>query len=55
MVPPEEIKEILKEPLEQAATHLVESALTNGGKDNITVLVLEVTRDRNKLFAFLNK
>lgn len=47
MVPQQQIARILKEhPPEHAAQLLLQNALDNGGKDNVTILVLEVEKQR---------
>ena len=56
MVSNEEIGEVLKafSPAE-CANILVEKALENGGRDTITLIVLEIQRQKNKLLQFLSK
>lgn len=45
MVSVEEITDVLiSEPIEDATTLLLEKALTNGGKDNITIILCKVER-----------
>ena len=51
MVTEQEIILLLQQPSpEEAASALVSKALENGGKDNVTVLVLEVRQKENRLF-----
>ncbi len=53
MVTPEEIKELLATtPTAEAAGVLTQKALENGGKDNITIIVLEVQQKKKRLFPF---
>lgn len=50
MVDTEDIERILKGmPLEKATTSLLSNALANGGRDNITIILLQV--NRKKLFS----
>lgn len=55
MVPTERIADILaSRPLSSAAHDLLSEALTNGGKDNITIIVCKIIREQNcikNLFA----
>jgi len=47
----EEIKELLtRRNTEDAVTSLVNKSLENGGKDNITIILLELKQIKNKLF-----
>ncbi|MBP3939574.1 MAG: serine/threonine-protein phosphatase [Clostridia bacterium] len=57
MVGNEEINEIVNgKPVEEAVELLVQKALENGGKDNITIILLEIKQNDNRLFAmFKNK
>lgn len=51
MVRQEDIKEALNlQPLEKAGMELLNRALDNGGKDNITILLCQVKRKAGKLF-----
>ena len=56
MVTNEGISEILKSAHSpQAAETLLKKALENGGRDNITIILLEIQREKNKLFHFWRK
>ncbi len=51
MVCQEDIKEALNlQPLEEAGMELLNRALDNGGKDNITILLCQIKRKAGKLF-----
>ena len=55
MVPPDEIADVLENhPIEAAASVLVDKALENGGKDNVTIILLEVKQIKNKLLNLFN-
>lgn len=49
----DDIAKILAGPIKDAAPLLAESALSGGGKDNVTVIALEIRR--NKLFDIFRK
>ena len=52
----EEIKGLLTSQLvEESATNLVNKALENGGKDNVTVILLEIKQKKNKLLKVFNR
>ena len=52
----EEIKELLaSRQVEENATDLVNKALENGGKDNVTVILLEIKQKKNKLLKVFNR
>lgn len=52
----EEIKELLtSQQVEESATKLVNKALENGGKDNVTVILLEIKQRKNKLMKVFNR
>jgi protein phosphatase len=52
MVGQAEITRILdREALHHAADRLLEQALTNGGKDNITIILCKVEREKRRLFG----
>ncbi len=46
MVPAERIEMILAEPPEVASRHLLQEALQNGGKDNVTFVLLSITDNK---------
>ena len=51
MVPEEEIRKIISEnTLHESTDRLLETALKNGGKDNITIILCRVERERQNLF-----
>lgn len=51
-----EIKELLESyPTEEAVSSLVNRALKNGGKDNVTVILLEIKQRKNKLMRVFNR
>lgn len=51
-----EIKELLESyPTEEAASNLVNRALENGGKDNVTVILLEIKQRKNELMRVFNR
>lgn len=53
MVSPEEIQELLTTtPIAEAASVLTEKALENGGKDNITIIAVEIKSKKKGLFSF---
>ena len=48
MVPPDEIEEIVENSeIKEAAGKLLEKALENGGKDNITLILIEIEKSRS--------
>lgn len=52
----EEIKELLtSQQVEDSASNLVNRALKNGGKDNVTVILLEIKQRKNKLMRVFNR
>lgn len=52
----EEIKELLtSQKVEDSASKLVDRALKNGGKDNVTVILLEIRQTKNKLLKVFNR
>ena len=52
----EEIKELLaSQNIEDSASNLVDKALENGGKDNVTVILLEIKQKKNKLMKVFNR
>lgn len=52
----EEIKELLtSQQVEDSASNLVDRALKNGGKDNVTVILLEIKQRKNKLMRVFNR
>lgn len=52
----EEIKELLtSQQVEESATKLVNKALENGGKDNVTVILLEIKQKKSKLMKVFNR
>lgn len=54
MVPPEEICRILGEtPFEETGSALLRTALNNGGRDNITLILCKVEKEKRGLFRFL--
>ena len=54
MVEREEIASTLSDtPFEEAAERLLNRALENGGKDNITILLCRIERERKSLFERL--
>ncbi len=54
MVSNEEIERILKDtPFEESAEALLEKALENGGKDNVTIILCKTERIKTGLFGFL--
>ena len=56
MVTTEEISEVLKPgSIEKSIETLLSKALESGGKDNITIILLEVQRKKNKLLNFFRK
>jgi len=56
MVSEEEIKKILKsQKCEKATETLLSKALENGGRDNVTFILLEIKQIKNKLFNFFKK
>lgn len=56
MVPIEQIEEIVdKNTLEEATQRLLNEALENGGRDNITVMVFEIKQCKRNLMNFLYK
>jgi PPM family protein phosphatase len=46
---PDNLKSLLKEPLDQAAQRLIDFANTSGGADNVSVAVLQVTTRHKKI------
>ena len=52
----EEIKDTLaNQHIKDTATRLVNTALKNGGKDNVTVILLEIKQRKNKLMRVFNR
>ena len=52
----EEIKDTLaSQHIEESASNLVDRALKNGGKDNVTVILLEIKQKKNKLLKVFNR
>lgn len=52
----DEIKELLSnQHIKDTATSLVNKALKNGGKDNVTVIALEIKQKKNKLLKIFNR
>lgn len=52
----EEIKEFLgNHNIEETASNLVNRALENGGKDNVTVILLEIKQIKNEMLRVFNK
>lgn len=52
----EEIKDLLtSQQVEESATNLVNKALENGGKDNVTVILLEIKQKKNKIMRVFNR
>ena len=52
----EEIKELLDgQSVEDGTTNLVNKALENGGKDNVTVILLEIKKKKSKLMKVFNR
>ena len=52
----EEIKELLdSQSVEDITENLVNKALDNGGKDNVTVILLEIKQKKNKLLKVFNR
>ncbi len=55
MLTNDEITAVLKQSEEQTACVFVEEALKNGGKDNVTVILLEVKQSKNRLSNIINR
>lgn len=56
MVTTEEISEVLTTgSIRKGIETLLNKALENGGKDNVTIILLEIQRKKNKLLSFLRK
>lgn len=56
MVSVEDITEVLNSnPIEDAISTLLDKALDSGGKDNITIILLEIQQKKSKLFNFCRK
>lgn len=56
MLPPEDIKELLHiDSLKVTTTNLLNSALKNGGRDNITIILLEIKTRDNKFIKVIDK
>lgn len=56
MVTTEEISAVLKEGcIRKGVETLLSKALENGGKDNITIILLEIQRKKNRLLNFFRK
>lgn len=56
MLTNDEIKELLeKHSIEEAAPNLISRALENRGKDNVTVILLEIKQMKNKLLKVFNR
>lgn len=52
----EEIKELLaSKNIEDSASNLVDRALKNGGKDNVTVILLEIKQKKSNLIKVFNR
>lgn len=52
----EEIKDTLaSQHIEESASNLVDKTLKNGGKDNVTVILLEIKQKKNKLLKVFNR
>ncbi len=52
----EEIKELLvSQNIEDSASNLVDRTLKNGGKDNVTVILLEIKLKKSKLMKVFNR
>ena len=52
----EEIKELLaSQNIKDSASNLVDRALKNGGKDNVTVILLEIKQMKSKLLKIFNR
>ena len=52
----DEIKELLiSQNINESASNLVDKALENGGKDNVTVILLEIKQRKNKLMKVFNR
>lgn len=51
----EEIQCLLSQQVEESAANLVNKALENGGKDNVSVILLEIKQRKNKLLRFFDK
>lgn len=52
----EEIKELLvNHSVEESTKNLLNKALENGGKDNVTVILLEIKQKKNKLLKVFNR
>ncbi len=52
----EEIKELLaSQNIKDCASNLVDRALKNGGKDNVTVILLKIKQRKNKLMRVFNR
>lgn len=52
----EEIKDLLEhQPFEELALSLVNRALKNGGRDNVTVILLKITQSKKNLLKMFNK
>ena len=56
MVTTEEISAVLKEGcIRKGSETLLSKALENGGKDNVTIILLEIQRKKNRLLNFFRK
>lgn len=56
MVTTEEISEVLTTGcIQKGIETLLSKALENGGKDNVTIILLEVQRKKNRLLNFFRK
>ncbi len=50
------IKKLMNhESVEESALNLVSKSLENGGKDNVTVILIEIKQNKNKLLKFFNR
>ena len=56
MLSEQQIQQILSEnPGKEAAEKLLEGALVNGGRDNITFILMYVKKQKQSLFGFLKR
>lgn len=56
MLTTDEISEVLTaEGIQKSIETLLSKSLENGGKDNVTIILLEVRREKNRLLNFLEK